>query len=107
MPGANDATGSFCGGGGRKRPGADTDPIVNLEAVPVTRVPYVAAGWGVGELWLEGTRLVWHELPHHPHPGRGSDPPPSRSTLPANPSRERNGTVPEVEQLVHRLTAYF
>jgi O-6-methylguanine DNA methyltransferase len=24
---------------------------------------YVADGWGVGELWRDGTRLVWHELP--------------------------------------------
>lgn len=26
-------------------------------------VPYAVDGWGVGELWLQGTRLVWHELP--------------------------------------------
>lgn len=24
---------------------------------------YAAAGWGVGELWLEDGRPVWHELP--------------------------------------------
>jgi methylated-DNA-[protein]-cysteine S-methyltransferase len=34
-----------------------------LEAVGVTRVRYEAEGWGVGELWLEGERVVWHELP--------------------------------------------
>ena len=76
----------------------------------MTRVPYAADGWGVGELWLEGTRLVWHELPRrerNPHPGWGSDPPPSQSTLPAKPSQRCDGTVPEVEQLVHRLSAYF
>ncbi len=27
------------------------------------RVPYAIDGWGVGELWLQDTRLVWHELP--------------------------------------------
>jgi O-6-methylguanine DNA methyltransferase len=27
------------------------------------RVEYEAAGWGVGELWLEAGRVVWHELP--------------------------------------------
>lgn len=27
------------------------------------RVAYVAGGWGVGELWLEGDRLLHHELP--------------------------------------------
>jgi methylated-DNA-[protein]-cysteine S-methyltransferase len=26
-------------------------------------VAYEAEGWGVGELWLEGPRVVWHELP--------------------------------------------
>jgi methylated-DNA-[protein]-cysteine S-methyltransferase len=26
-------------------------------------VPYAAAGWGEGELWLEDGRPVWHELP--------------------------------------------
>jgi methylated-DNA-[protein]-cysteine S-methyltransferase len=27
------------------------------------RVAYEADGWGVGELWLEGETLLWHELP--------------------------------------------
>jgi methylated-DNA-[protein]-cysteine S-methyltransferase len=26
-------------------------------------VPYRAAGWGPGELWLDGDAPVWHELP--------------------------------------------
>ncbi len=26
-------------------------------------VAYEVEGWGVGELWLEGDRVVWHELP--------------------------------------------
>ena len=29
----------------------------------VTRVAYEADGWGVGELWLDGDVVVWHELP--------------------------------------------
>lgn len=29
----------------------------------VTRVAYEADGWGVGELWLDGETLLWHELP--------------------------------------------
>jgi methylated-DNA-[protein]-cysteine S-methyltransferase len=29
----------------------------------VTHVAYEADGWGVGELWLENGRVVWHELP--------------------------------------------
>jgi methylated-DNA-[protein]-cysteine S-methyltransferase len=28
-----------------------------------THVSYEAAGWGVGELWLAGDRLLQHELP--------------------------------------------
>ena len=27
------------------------------------RVVYRAEGWGSGELWLDGERLLWHELP--------------------------------------------
>lgn len=27
------------------------------------RVEYEADGWGVGEVWLDGERLLWHELP--------------------------------------------
>ena len=30
----------------------------------VTHVAYDVEDWGVGELWLEGSRVVWHELPH-------------------------------------------
>ncbi len=29
----------------------------------VTRVTYAADGWGVGELWLDGERLLEHVLP--------------------------------------------
>ena len=34
------------------------------------RVAYRADGWGSGELWLEGERLLWHELPR---PGRDDE----------------------------------
>jgi methylated-DNA-[protein]-cysteine S-methyltransferase len=27
------------------------------------RAEYEAEGWGVGEVWVEGARLLWHELP--------------------------------------------
>ena len=33
----------------------------------VTRVAYEADGWGVGELWLDGDVVVWHELPRESH----------------------------------------
>ena len=29
----------------------------------VTQVAYEVEGWGVGELWLEGQRVLWHDLP--------------------------------------------
>jgi methylated-DNA-[protein]-cysteine S-methyltransferase len=34
----------------------------------VTRVAYEADGWGVGELWLDGDVVVWHELPRPAKP---------------------------------------
>lgn len=51
----------------------------------VRQVAYEVEGWGVGELWLEGPRVVWHELPI------------ARPTAP-------NG---EGGELVERLRAYF
>lgn len=33
--------------------------------VRVTHVEYEADGWGVGQLWLDGVRLIQHELPTH------------------------------------------
>ena len=76
----------------------------------MTCVRYAADGWGVGELWLEGPRLVWHELPtpeRDPHPGRGPSPPPSRSTIPAKGAHVRGETAPEAQLLVHRFERYF
>jgi methylated-DNA-[protein]-cysteine S-methyltransferase len=37
-----------------------------------THVSYEAEGWGVGELWLEGDRLLQHELPRAAVAERGS-----------------------------------
>jgi methylated-DNA-[protein]-cysteine S-methyltransferase len=31
--------------------------------VSLTQVAYEAEGWGVGEMWLDGDRLLLHELP--------------------------------------------
>ena len=76
----------------------------------VTRVAYAVEGWGEGELWLDGTRLVWHELPHpraHPHPGGGDTRLPLRATIPAKRARAGNDAVPEVRRLLDRLRAYF
>jgi len=40
--------------------------------VRARRVAYRADGWGSGELWLDGERLLWHELPR---PGADGDEP--------------------------------
>jgi methylated-DNA-[protein]-cysteine S-methyltransferase len=36
-----------------------------------THVSYDAAGWGVGEVWLDGSRLLHHELPRPAVAARG------------------------------------
>src|SRR3954463_15200547 len=36
----------------------------------VTRVAYEADGWGVGELWIDGAVVVWHELPRQAKPSQ-------------------------------------
>jgi len=51
----------------------------------VTQVAYEVEGWGVGELWFEGARVVWHDLPF------------PRATKPTQAAGE----------LVERLRAYF
>ena len=81
----------------------------------MTHVRYEVDGWGVGELWTSGRRVVWHELPRagggtplsSPHPGWGSslaDPPPSKATLSKNAARNGDDFVPNV---VARLEAFF
>jgi methylated-DNA-[protein]-cysteine S-methyltransferase len=39
-----------------------------------TVVRYEAPSWGVGELWLDGERVLWHELPRASGDLRGSHP---------------------------------
>ena len=92
--------------------------------MPVTSVSYSIAGWGVGEIWLDGPSLAWHELPRpalQPSPGTRArarsaptrseggvkHPPPSRSTLAARRAEQRNESGPKAEKLVERLRAYF
>lgn len=54
---------------------------------------YEAPGWGVGELWLDGERVVWHEAPTA---GRSAD-----------DERPRAGQDPPLHPLASRLAAYF
>jgi methylated-DNA-[protein]-cysteine S-methyltransferase len=39
-----------------------------------TLLQYVAPPFGTGELWLDGVRVLWSELPRPSEPGPGSDP---------------------------------
>jgi O-6-methylguanine DNA methyltransferase len=48
-----------------------------------TSVRYEVEGWGVGELWLGGETLLWHELPS------GSDPGTRPGVSPSNGLAER------------------
>ena len=89
----------------------------------MTRVLYEAEGWGEGELWFEGSRLVWHELPRprlsepslerprpsrvRPHPGGVNTRRPLRSTIPAKSAHVRDGNAPTSQKLVHALRRYF
>jgi methylated-DNA-[protein]-cysteine S-methyltransferase len=87
----------------------------------VTNVAYEVEGWGVGELWLEEGRVVWHELPW-PRAvagtvtngrGRGGSPDPSQT--PTHPgasrrsvaARDARGGGDFVADLVRRLERYF
>jgi len=73
----------------------------------VTLMAYEVDGWGVGELWLNGRRVVWHELPHPrtngPAPVGGSANPPT-GTLPRSSARNRDGFAPN---LVDRVRGFF
>ncbi len=76
----------------------------------MTCVHYEAEGWGVGELWTEGRRVLWHEHPRpraehaDPHPGWGCVPPPSKATLPQESERGGNDFAPI---LAARLRGFF
>lgn len=59
-------------------------------------IPYEVEGWGVGEVYLQGTRLLYHELP--------------RPLAPKDRSRglsPRRGPEGPGAGLVERLLAYF
>jgi methylated-DNA-[protein]-cysteine S-methyltransferase len=95
--------------------------------VSVTCLRYEADGWGVGELWTDRRRVLWHELPRpaanggpdrtlggrrgaayeypDPHPGWGADPPPTAKTLPDDSARRRADFGSNVVALLRRYFA--
>lgn len=76
----------------------------------MTCVRYDADGWGVGELWLDARRVVWHESPRpaaaapNPHPGWGRTRRPLQPSVAGETSGHRADSVPD---LVERLRAFF
>jgi methylated-DNA-[protein]-cysteine S-methyltransferase len=68
-------------------------------------VRYGAGDWGVGELWFEGAKPVWHELPTkaRAHPPKGGARAPA-VTLPGRVARPGDDSVPE---LARRVASYF
>jgi methylated-DNA-[protein]-cysteine S-methyltransferase len=83
-----------------------------------TPVSYAVEDWGVGEVWLDGPRLVWHELPRPPlgtrarareTPTQGgvTHPPPSAVTVAVKRRRSRDTLAPEASRLIHRFQSYF
>ena len=73
-------------------------------------IRYEAEGWGVGELLLEGGRLLYHELPV-PRPDRKAIPnhPQGMPEIPAVsvPGGNSGVCVDSVPELARRLIAYF
>src|SRR5262249_32072835 len=77
------------GSGTRKMPWALIPSILGLRWMAVTQVPYEVEGWGVGELWVDGSRVVWHDLPN------------PATRLPQSSATRLHGN------LVERIRAYF
>jgi O-6-methylguanine DNA methyltransferase len=84
----------------------------------VTPVSYAVDDWGVGEVWVDGSKLVWHELPRPslgtrararetPTQGGVTHPPPSGATLPRRRVRAGARSAPEARQLIDRFRSYF
>jgi methylated-DNA-[protein]-cysteine S-methyltransferase len=74
---------------------------------------YEAPGFGVGELWLEDGRLVWHELPRaralsDVSPVGAGRTPPTASSLTAKDARvARDMGRKGAETLAERMQAFF
>jgi methylated-DNA-[protein]-cysteine S-methyltransferase len=86
--------------------------------VSVTPISYAVEDWGVGEVWLDGPTLLWHELPRpaigtrararETHAQGGvAHPPPSGARLAAKRRRGSNAPAPEGRRLIHRFQSYF
>jgi methylated-DNA-[protein]-cysteine S-methyltransferase len=74
---------------------------------------YEAPGFGVGELWLDGGRLVWHELPRAralpdvSPVGAGRTPPTTQSVTPKSARVVRGMGRNGDESLAKRMQAFF
>ncbi len=74
---------------------------------------YEAPGFGVGELWLDDGRLVWHELPRLrtlpdvSSEGAGRTPPTAQSVPRKNARVVRASSQNSAKSLPERLQAFF
>lgn len=59
-------------------------------------LPYEIDGWGIGEVWFERARLVWHELPR---------PQPATRDRRRRPATRKSDAGPK--RLVRRIEEYF
>lgn len=71
---------------------------------PARHLRYLAEGWGVGELWLDGEQVLWHELPWPRAASPKGGAAPLTFTLADAGARDGDGSVPEV---VRRIASYF
>jgi methylated-DNA-[protein]-cysteine S-methyltransferase len=74
--------------------------------VGLTVVTYEAEDWGLGELWAQDGRLVWHELPTAAGPPRASSHFQPIWKAVTDGRRIRVGSV-TLSGLAERLRAYF
>jgi methylated-DNA-[protein]-cysteine S-methyltransferase len=74
--------------------------------VGLTVVTYEAEDWGLGELWAQNGRLVWHELPTAAGPPRASSHFQPIGEAVTDGRRIRVGSV-TLSGLAERLRAYF
>ena len=76
----------------------------------VTCVRYEVDGWGIGELWTDGGRVVWHELPRPAATGSaGPGSPWGEASTPRTTLATKSAPVRAdfVSKLVTRLEEYF
>lgn len=83
--------------------------MTGLAVRDVAIVRYSADGWGVGELWLDGQRIVHHELPRPPLAARAAPHPNDPQGIPRIPGDSVAGTSARLraERVASLLREFF